>query len=173
MLMKSKALGIWFTRLRTRTSRRKSNFHLTHIRGLLLGPILGCQVHEVLVSSISVCIISFPDQLKRSEEEKLALAAKVQQLQSKFPFQILKQHSWLFGAPAAQRALGPGLGRVLYLCAFSDLLGKWEVIYIALRKLVLAWSFLLYFSPSMPMTTTWISPRIAISLNFDVTKWVF
>lgn len=58
---------------------------------LLLSPILGCQVHEVLgSSSISVCIISFPDQLKRSEEEKLDLVAKVQQLQSKFPFQILQ-----------------------------------------------------------------------------------
>lgn len=38
-------------------------------------------------SPISVCILSLSDQLKKSEEEKQALVSKVQQLQSKFPFQ--------------------------------------------------------------------------------------
>lgn len=104
-------------------------------------------------SSILVCIISFSDQLKRSEEEKLALVTKVQQLQSKFLFEIRKGAQVAFWGSWSScltkgiqsRDRGPSLRHFLW--ALSDPLGS-EVIYIALHKLQISlcsfFSFLLF-----------------------------
>jgi hypothetical protein len=54
----------------------------------------------MILSSSNLVCISFSDQLKRSEEEKLTLVTTVQQLQGKFPFQS-NWHRWLFGIPGA------------------------------------------------------------------------
>lgn len=74
-------------------------------------------------------LFHFSGQLKRSEEEKLALLSKVQELQSKFPFQILKGAQVAFGVPgspapqkASRRGWGPRLWHILCFCAFSDFL---------------------------------------------------
>lgn len=132
MRIKSMVPGFWFASsgLRQVEQTATTTWHRGRDKTVPVTNFHPRMLSSVLGSSIMVCIVSFSDQLKRSEEEKLALETKVQQLQSKYPFQILKvaqglQYAWCSCSSKDIEGLGPSLASPL-LCTFSDsLLVKW------------------------------------------------